>query len=192
MSSDTLNPFSYAILALVGEGGAGPHDLVRMMRTGRKPYWATSESHFYAEPKRLAKLGYLTAVTGPGRTRQRTHYRLTDRGREALRAWAREPTPFPRIQSEAVVRLLAGDIVADDATLAASLSALRRELDEIESGLDEAEATAETLPHRERYLRLVHRLGRGLVQTHRDWLDEVERELTSPADSEGVRVQRDL
>jgi DNA-binding PadR family transcriptional regulator len=183
MSSEGLNPFSYAILALVGEGGAGPHDLVRMMRTGRRQYWATSESHYYAEPKRLARLGYLTAEPGPGRTRQRTHYMLTDRGREALRAWAREPTPFPRIQSEAVVRLVAGDILADDAALAASLSALRLELDEIDSALDEAEAAAETLPHRTRYLRLVHRFGRMLVQTHRDWLDEVERELEPPAAS---------
>ena len=70
---------------------------------------------------------------------------LTDLGREALRAWARETTPFTRIQSEAVVRLVAGDIVGDDAALRASLAALRRDLDEIESDLDEAEAIAETL-----------------------------------------------
>jgi DNA-binding PadR family transcriptional regulator len=182
MSSDALNPFSYVILALVGEGGAGPHDLVRMMRSGSRQYWTTSESHFYAEPKRLAKLGYLTAESGPGRTRERTHYRLTDRGRDALRAWMREPTPFPRVQSEAVVRLLAGDILGDDEALGASLSALRRELDEIDAGLDEAEAVAATLPHRTRYLLLVHRLGRRLVQAHRAWLDEVERELGSSGD----------
>src|SRR5262245_35658577 len=177
MSSDQLNPFSYTILALVGEGGAGPHDIVRMMRRGSKQYWTTSESHFYAEPKRLAKLGYLTAERGPGRTRERTHYMLTDTGRQALRAWAREPTPFPRIQSEAIVRLVAGDIVADDDALVASLSAMRRELDEIDAGLDDAEAVAGTLPHRARYLRLVHRFGRTLTRAHRDWLDEVEREL---------------
>jgi DNA-binding PadR family transcriptional regulator len=180
MSSDGLNPFSYVILALVGEGGAGPHDLVRMMRSGSRPYWATSESHFYAEPKRLAKLGYLTAESGPGRTRKRTHYMLTERGRDALRAWAREPTPFPRVQSEAVVRLLSGDILGDDAALAASLSALRLELDEIDAGLDEAEVRLGTLPHRARYLMLVHRFGRTLVEAHREWLDEVERELGSP------------
>jgi PadR family transcriptional regulator AphA len=177
MSSDQLNPFSFTILALVGEGGAGPHDIVRMMRRGSRQYWTTSESHFYAEPKRLAKLGYLTAESGPGRTRERTHYMLTDAGREALRAWAREPTPFPRIQSEAVVRLVAGDIVGDDAALVASLAAMRRELDDIDAGLDDAEAVAQTLPHRARYLRLVHRFGRTLTQAHRDWLDEVEREL---------------
>lgn len=174
--SEELKPFSYAVLALVGEGGAGAHDIVRMMRVGRQ-YWTTSESHFYAEPKRLAKLGYLDSEVVPGRTRERTHYTLTDRGREALRAWAREPSAFPRIQSEPVVRLLGGDIVADDAALLASLGALRAELDEMETALEKGEEVAETLPHRARYLHLVHGFGRKLVQAHRDWLDEVEREL---------------
>lgn len=177
MSSDDLKPFSYVILALVGEGGAGPHDLVRMMRSGSRQYWAASESHFYAEPKRLAKLGYLEAETGPGRTRERTHYRLTEQGREALRAWVPEPTPYPRVQAEAITRLLAGDIVADDAAILASLAALRTELDEIDAGLDSAEAATAELPHRERYLRLVHRFGRLSVAAQRAWLDEVEREL---------------
>jgi DNA-binding PadR family transcriptional regulator len=177
MSSTELTPFSYVILALVGEGGAGPHDLVRMSRQGSRQYWAAAESHYYAEPKRLARLGYLTAERLPGRTRQRTHYMLTERGREALRAWAREPSPFPRIQSEAIVRLLSGDIVADDAALAAGLAAMRDELDEIDRALDGAEPLVGTLPHRERYLLLVHRYGRAMVQLHRDWLDEVERDL---------------
>jgi DNA-binding PadR family transcriptional regulator len=177
MSRDELTPFSYVILALVGDGGAGPHDLVQMSRRGSKQYWVAAESHYYAEPKRLAKLGYLTAHRAPGRTRERTHYRLTDRGREALRAWATEPSPFPRVQSEAIVRLLSGDIVADDATLVAGLVAMRAELDEIDRNLDAGEPVIPTLPHRERYLRLVHRFGRELVQMHRAWLDEVEREL---------------
>ena len=55
------------ILALVGEGGAGPHDVVRMMRQGRI-YWAAAESHYYAEPKRLEALGYLRSRKTPGQT----------------------------------------------------------------------------------------------------------------------------
>ncbi|MFN8216824.1 MAG: PadR family transcriptional regulator [Solirubrobacterales bacterium] len=177
MSRDDLKPFSYVILALVGEGGAGPHDIVRMMRAGSRQYWTTSESHFYAEPKRLAELGYLAAEATPGRTRQRTQYTLTDAGREALREWAREPTPFPRIQSEAVIRLLAGDVLADDAALLASLDSLRTELDELEAATELAAAAAAEIPHRTRYLLLVHDFGRRLVRAHREWLAAVEREL---------------
>ncbi len=68
MARPELTPFSYAVLALVGEGGAGPHDIVRMMRQGRM-YWSAAESHYYAEPKRLEGLGYLVSRKEPGRSR---------------------------------------------------------------------------------------------------------------------------
>jgi PadR family transcriptional regulator, regulatory protein AphA len=175
MSRNELTPFSYAVLTLVGAGGAGPHDIVRMMRQGRV-YWTAAESHYYAEPKRLERLGYLTSRKEPGKTRERTHYMLTDKGREALRAWIAEPSTLPRIQHEAIVKLLAADLVSDDVVLR-SLQAMRTDIADASARLDVAEAVAATLPHRERYLRLVHRLGRALLETHLHWLDEVEREL---------------
>jgi DNA-binding PadR family transcriptional regulator len=181
MSRSELTPFSYVVLVLVGEGGAGPHDLVRMMRQGRI-YWAAAESHYYAEPKRLAKLGYLEAEKQPGQTRERTVYRLTGKGRDALRAWVAEPASFPRIQHEAIVRVLAGDLVGDDAVLARSVEGLRVEIADLSARLDSAEQIAATLPHRERYLRLVHKLGRELLRVHEEWADEVERELAREAD----------
>jgi DNA-binding PadR family transcriptional regulator len=170
-----LTPFSYVVLVLVGEGGAGPHDLVRMMRQGRV-YWAAAESHYYAEPKRLERLGYLHAEKRPGKTRERTHYTLTAGGKEALRAWLARPSSFPRIQHEAVVKVLGGDEV-DDAVIVAGLAGLRADLAELSAGLDAAEAGVPTLPHRARQLRLVHSLGRALVRVHAEWADEVEREL---------------
>ena len=175
MSSDELTPFSYAVLVLVGEGGAGAHDLVQMMRRGRV-YWASSESQWYAEPKRLERLGLLRSRKEPGRTRARTVYELTDSGRAALREWAVTPVGFPRIQNEAIVRVLAADIVGDERALE-GLRGLRADLDEIDASLDAAEEIARGLPHRERYLMLNHSLARRLVQAHREWLDEAEREL---------------
>ena len=173
--SSKLNPFSYAVLGLVGEGGAAPHDIVRMMRQGR-PYWVTSPSHYYAEPKRLEKLGYLRSRKEPGKTRERTYYTLTDEGRAVLREWLARPSRFPRIQNQAAVRVMAGDLV-DDADLVASLAAMRDEIDDMSAWLDRAEAIASSLPHRERYLRLLHRLGRRIIAAHREWIDEVEDEL---------------
>jgi DNA-binding PadR family transcriptional regulator len=170
-----LRPFSYAVLCLVGQGGAGPHDIVRMMRLGRL-YWTAAESHWYSEPKRLAQLGYLQAERRPGITRDRTHYTLTEKGLAALRAWVAEPASLPRIQSEPIVKVLAGDLV-DDETVVRSLTALRKEIAEVSGLLDVAEANIAALPHRERQLRLVHSLGRRLLQAHSDWVDEVERTL---------------
>jgi PadR family transcriptional regulator, regulatory protein AphA len=170
-----LTSFSHVVLILVGRDGAGPHDLARMARRGRI-YGEFADSQWYAEPKRLERLGYLSARKEPGRTRQRTHYELTPKGREALDAWIAEPTPFSRIQLEPAWRLLAADLVGDAAVLA-SLHGLRAEIADLTERLDEADAAAADVPHRERYLRLNHRLGRKIVQAHAEWLDEVEREL---------------
>lgn len=174
-STDRLSPFSYALLVLVGERGAGPHDLLRMMRQGRV-YWTGAASQYYAEAKRLAALGYLEGRKQPGRTRERTHYTLTEKGRAALREWARTPAAFPRIQHEPVVRVLATDLVGAQATLE-SLRPLRDEIADGHAWLDRAEQVARSLPHRERVLMLNHRLARRLLEIHSDWLDEVEREL---------------
>src|SRR5690242_12765969 len=105
MSRPELSLFSYEVMGLVGDRGAGPHDLLRMARRGRILDWA-GESQYYVEPKRLAKLGYLDARQEPGRTRSRTVYALTDRGRDALREWAATPVTLTPLKSEALVRLL--------------------------------------------------------------------------------------
>jgi DNA-binding PadR family transcriptional regulator len=175
LSRDSLTPFSYAILVLVGRGGAGPHDLVRMSRSGRT-YAAAAESQYYAEPKRLAALGYLDARKLPGRTHERTHYTLTERGLHALREWAQRPVRYPRVLHEGVARLLAADLVGEP-PVRASIVALRAELDELDALLDRAEDDAASLPHRERYLQINHRLARRLVAAHREWVAEVERDL---------------
>ena len=175
MSSPKLTPFSYVVLTLVGESGAGAHDLVRMMRDGRI-YWTAPESQFYAEPKRLEAAGYLAKTKQPGRTHERTHYTLTDAGRDALKAWLATPTRFPRIQNEPVVRLL-GSQYAERGVLLESLAALRTELDELDQSLKAAEEREPGLPHRTRVLGLNRRLAQRIVDAHRQWLDEVEAEL---------------
>ena len=176
LSSRRLTPFSFVVLALIGEGGAGPHDLASMMRRG-SIYWAAAESQWYGEPKRLERLGYLRSEKRPGKTTARTHYLLTREGRKALREWLARPSSLPRFQNEAIVRVLAGDIGADDRALSASLEAMRGDIAAARTNLDLAEEALAALPHRERYLRLVHGYGRALLDMHEHWLDEAEREL---------------
>jgi PadR family transcriptional regulator, regulatory protein AphA len=170
-----LTPFSYAVLVLVGEDGAGPHDLVRMMRQGRV-YWTAPESQYYAEPKRLAEAGYLSAAKQPGRTHERTHYRITDQGRDALREWLATPVPFARIQNEPVVRLLGAEF-ADRETVLAGLAGLREQIEELTAGLDAARENEPGLPRRASALAINQSLARRILQAHLDWLDEVEQSL---------------
>jgi PadR family transcriptional regulator, regulatory protein AphA len=171
-----LTPFSYAVLVLVGEGGAGAHDLVRMMRDGQHVFWAAATSQWYAEPKRLAELGYLHAEKGPGRTHERTHYTLTDAGRDALREWLAAPSAFTRIQCEPVVRLLGAEFADREAVLA-SLESLRRPIEQTYAVLERLREVGRELPHRERVIAVNHRFAKRLLDAHAAWLEEAEAAL---------------
>ena len=178
--SRELTPLSYVVLALVGRGGAAPHDLVRMARGGQRLYYAGAASKIYEQPKRLERLGYLHSEKQPGKTTKRTYYTLTDKGLAALREWHARPSAFPRIQSEAVARVLSSDLAKDERVVANSLGAMREEIAELWTGIDEDERRAPAIPHREHQLKLVRSLGRRLLEAHLEWIDEVERELGSP------------
>jgi len=146
-----------------------------MLGRGRV-FFTSSPSQVYKEPKRLLALGWVTTEKEPARTRSRTRYRLTRSGREALRAHLRAPAGWPRIQHDAARRLFAGDLITD-AEILESLAHLRRDIETLEAALETNLARIPTVPHRARYARLLHGLARRLLDAHRDWLDDVEREL---------------
>ena len=175
MASPELGLFAIEILGLVGDEGAGPHDLLRMAQSGRMLAWA-GESQYYTEPKRLAKLGYLKAHKEPGRTRERTVYTLTAKGREALREYALTPASFTPLKSDALLRLLVCDLVGEEVTRT-SMTALRDDLADIAARLVEAESRAALLPHREKYLLLANGFLRRFLELHEELIDDVEREL---------------
>jgi DNA-binding PadR family transcriptional regulator len=176
--SSGLTFFSYEILGLVGREGAGAHDLLRLAKRGRMLAWA-GESQYYTEPKRLAKLGYLSARTEPGKTRDRTVYTLTDRGLDALRAYAQTPVTFTPVKSDPLQRLLICDLVGEEVTRKA-LTTLRDELADVQARVEDAERAAHELPHREKYLLLVTGFLRGLLGLHEELIEKVERELAPP------------
>ncbi|GEM_PF-780590 len=168
-----LSLFSYEILGLVGRGGAGPHDLLRMARQGRILDWA-GESQYYTEPKRLASLGYLEARKEPGRTRERTVYALTERGLDALRSWAETPVRFTPVKSELLVRLLVTDLVGEERAWQ-GIAPLRDEIAELLERVGQSEERADRLPHRRAYLRLAAGFLRQLLGLHLEFLDALER-----------------
>jgi len=181
-SSDELSLFSYEILGLVGRGGAGAHDLLRMARRGRMLDWA-GESQYYTEPKRLARLGYLEARREPGKTRERTVYSLTEKGLDALRSYARTPVRFTPVKSDPLLRLLLCDLVGEEVTRESMLT-LREDIAELMERLDESVATAEALPHRSKYLLLAIDFLRDYLTLHLDLVHTVEREFAVSARDE--------
>ena len=149
-----------------------------MARHGRILDWA-GESQYYVEPKRLAKLGYLAARTEPGKTRQRTVYTLTDKGLEALAAWARTAVRFTPVKSELLLRLLIADLVGEAVTRE-SITTIRDDISDLFVRLEESEAFAQTRPSRTKYLLLVFGFLRRLLDLHLEFVDDLERELAPP------------
>ena len=192
MSHSFVNPdltlFSYEILGLVGNTGAGAHDLLRMAQRGKMLAWA-GESQYYTEPKRLAELGYLSTRREPGKTRERTVYRLTEQGQQALREFARTPVTLTPLKSDPLLRLLICDLVGEEITRE-SLGTLRAEIDEIRQALEDSEKSARGLPHREKYLLIALEFLRGFLDLHVELVDRVERELAHDDDEGSAAAHR--
>ena len=83
---------------------------------------------------------------------------------------------FTPLKSEPLLRLMICDLVGESPTRE-SMATLRDDIADLLARLDEAEATAETLPHRRKYLLLVIGFLRRLLDLHLDLVDQVEREL---------------
>jgi DNA-binding PadR family transcriptional regulator len=175
----SLRPLSCPVMALVGRGGASGPELVEMA-TGASPlFWAGGASHVLREARRLADEGYLSARLEPATTRPRTVFELTDKGYAAMRAWLATPSTYPRIQHEAAIRLFASDL-GDRHAVVDSLRALRAQLPALEALCDRYEERARSIPHRTKAIVLELGLARRIIAAHRDWVDEVERELGTP------------
>jgi DNA-binding PadR family transcriptional regulator len=172
--ADELTLFSYEILGLVGRNGAGAHELRQMARDTRILDWA-GESQYYTEPKRLARLGYLETRKEPGKTRERTVYTLADKGRQALRDYARTEITVQPVKNELLLRLLICDLVGEAPTRE-SAATIRTDIAQLTVQLDHAEARAATLPHRAKYQLLVIDFLRRLLDLHLELVDEIERE----------------
>jgi PadR family transcriptional regulator AphA len=99
-------------------------------------FWPFPHSQLYAEPARLAQLGFLREqqeTTG----RKRRTYTLTDAGRAALRDWLAEPNDDPtEIRDLSILKLFFG-AQADEGDVVAlashAVEAHRRRLAEYEA-----------------------------------------------------------
>jgi hypothetical protein len=83
----------------------------------------------------------------------------------------------------AAIRIQTSDLADDPKVILDSFKSLRTEIEELSSILDEAERREPQFPHRRRQLRLLHSLGRRLLQAHLDWLEEVEQEFGGPTET---------
>ena len=137
MSSERLSPTSYIVLGLIDQAGeATPYALKRTVAATLGNFWSVPHAQVYAEPERLAEAGYLSERREAG-GRRRRHYKLTAKGRAALRDWLAEPAEeMAQLRDPGILKLFFG---GDAARLAAGQLRLHRDK------LAEYEAHAEQL-----------------------------------------------
>lgn len=120
---------SFAVLALLDLKRWTGYELTNQAQRSLRYAWPKSARLLYSEPKKLVELGYATTHKEVVGNRSRNVYEITDAGRTALAEWAGMRTQPPRLEFEAMLRLL----FADHGTL----DDLRRSLDEMEADLGE-------------------------------------------------------
>jgi PadR family transcriptional regulator, regulatory protein AphA len=126
-----LTPTSYIVLGLLwGVGEATPYRLKQIVAGSVGYFWSLQHAQLYTEPERLARSGYVSEEREEG-GRRRKLYRITDKGKQAVREWRAEPTDtLAELRDLALLKLFFG---ADPKKLAAvQLEAHRRTLAEYE------------------------------------------------------------
>lgn len=133
-----LTTSSYAVLALLDLKPWTGYELTKQAQRSLRYAWPKSVRLLYSEPKKLVELGYATTHKEATGKRSRNVYEITAAGREALTEWTRTKTQRPRMEIEALLRLL----FADHGTL----DDLHRALDELEADVrDHHEAIVELM-----------------------------------------------
>jgi DNA-binding PadR family transcriptional regulator len=120
---------SYAVLALLDLRPWTGYELTHQARRSLRYAWPKSERLLYSEPKKLVELGYATTYKEESGNRSRNFYTITSAGRRALVEWTSSRTQPPRIEIEALLRLLFADH--------GSTGDLYRTLDELETDVGE-------------------------------------------------------
>jgi DNA-binding PadR family transcriptional regulator len=120
---------SYAVLALLDLKPWTGYELTQQAQRSLRYAWPKSERLLYSEPKKLVELGYASTHKDESGNRTRNVYEITDEGRRALGEWTSSRTHPPRIEIEALLRLL----FADQGTTEDLLGAL----DELEGDIGE-------------------------------------------------------
>jgi len=100
---------SYAVLALLDQfGESTSYDIKQAIEASIQNFWPVPHTTAYEEPARLAAAGYLSVRQEEG-GRRRRFYSTTEKGREALSAWAADPEVAPpQLREEAILKVFAG------------------------------------------------------------------------------------
>lgn len=104
-----LTTSTYAVLALLDLKPWTGYELTHQAQRSLRYAWPKSERLLYSEPKKLVEIGYATVHQEDSGKRTRNVYTITEEGHQALNEWTSSRTQPPRLEIEALLRLLFAD-----------------------------------------------------------------------------------
>ena len=169
-----------ALLGFLSWGPLSGYDLRQLIEGSIANFWSEGFGRIYPMLGQLAEDGLATRTeTRSEGGRPRNVYRITDRGREVLRGWLREPTvPRPE-RNERLLKLFFG-ARTDPAVSRTHIETYLRELEGLREHYAEIRARLEAAvepPLDQRFWLMTLRNGELGVEANAQWCHEVLREL---------------
>lgn len=169
------NRTRYVILGLLTEENLTGYELKKIIELRFSFFWSESYGQLYPAFKALTEEGLVTAKNQEGESRRaKTVYSITEKGREALAGWLREPSCKESVRLEILLKLYFsryGDVNAVTEQLEAFFAEHQRQLYMLNlfetelSGIEEEHAN-----HRD-ILRVID-CGQKVNRAYLDWCSE--------------------
>jgi DNA-binding PadR family transcriptional regulator len=175
-----LTTTSYALLGLLSLRPWSTYELAQQVQRSLKGLWPVAERQLYEQPKALVAHGLASATKEPTGDRPRTVYRITPKGRRALRRWLREPTGDVVIRSELVLKAFFAEQAGKDAltdVIDALRTRVRADLDAHVDLFESTRAEGYPFPDRRHLSALVARLYFDIGEAIDRWADWAESEV---------------
>jgi PadR family transcriptional regulator, regulatory protein AphA len=176
-TASTLTATEVAVLGLLMSGPSSGYALKKQAEGSVGYFWDPAKSQIYAVLPRLVAAGYATSRKVAQEQRpDKQVYRITARGKQALRDWIElTPPPPDPARNPLLLKVFFGDLADPEAVLD-QVRARRKEAEQLKAELDEIDARCEG-KEGDLYASLTRRYGRHYADAIIRWADEVERKL---------------
>ena len=168
---------SYAVLGLLTFGEMSGYDVTKVAEQSIGFFFTPAKSQIYSELRRLLSLGYATErEVEQDRRPDKRLYRITDRGRRALREWLETgEVESAEIKSPFLVKVFFGAHMSAEALLAQVREMRRRDAEQLQA-LKQIETLIKDQDEMF-FPNLTLRCGLAHTRAVIRWEDEVIREL---------------
>lgn len=173
-----LSPTAYVILGMVSREARSGYEIKALVDKSVRFFWAASYGQIYPELKKLAEAGLVEGADAPTGDRKRTVYTITTDGKEALKAWLREPPETLEMREEGLLKLFFSGVLEREEAVQ-TLRTMRRQRERIGAQLRAMEAEKEKIE--DPYPPMVLQAGIELNTWFADWCERMEAQLLEPS-----------